>query len=247
MDDRRAVVNLDLSGADFFANARLLFATRAGRWHIEPLATRGERLALFRVRFSGEVRDGGTMADEHLAIVEHDAGGQAVAAVLFDLDAVEAAYAELDRRYDAGEASAFGHGAMTRAFRRAFAARDWDALAKQLAPDIVVHDHRPLGWETLRGPGAYVRALRSLVELAPDVRLRLDHVLAMSERGVLYAPTWHGTREGGAFEEPSLIVAEVDALGRFCRFDQYGLDQVERARARYDELGSAASPSRPVR
>ena len=98
---------------------------------------------------------------------------------------------------------------LTRAFRRALAVRDWEALAALLAPDLTVNDHRLLGWETLHGPAPYIRALQSLVDLAPDVQLRLDNVLAMSERGVLYAPTWIGTRDGGAFEEPSLIVAEL--------------------------------------
>ena len=55
-----------------------------------------------------------------------------------------------------------------REFTRAFAERDWDALAARCAPDLVVHDHRLLGWGTLHGPAAYLEALRSLVELAPD-------------------------------------------------------------------------------
>jgi hypothetical protein len=102
-----------------------------------------------------------------------------------------------------------------------------------LTEDVVVCDHRLLGWETLHGPAAYAQALRSLVELAPDVRLRIDHVLALSERAALYAPTWIGTREGGAFEEPSVIVAEVDEQGRFRRFDQFDLAQLDEARAWY--------------
>jgi len=55
---------------------------------------------------------------------------------------------------------------------RGIAARDWDALRALFSPDLVVQDHRPLGWETMHGPGIYLESLRSLVDLAPDVRLR---------------------------------------------------------------------------
>ena len=201
----------------------------------DTLATRGERLALTRV---GPARG---EASGWLEVVETDSAGDPTALTLFDDDDVDAAFAELDARYDRGEAAPYGHGPMTRAFRSALAARDWDALSTVLAPDLVVLDHRLLGWDTLRGPRAYLEAVRSLVELAPDVRLRIDHVLQMCARGVIYAPTWVGTRDGGAFEDPSMIVAEVDASHRIRRFDQYGVDQLDEARARFDAIASGAS------
>src|SRR5262249_27266541 len=111
------------------------------------------------------------------------------------------------------------------------------------APDLVVRGHRVMGWETLHGPAEYLEAVRSLVELAPDVRLRVDHVFRMSDRVVVYAPTWVGTRDGGAFEDPSLIVAEVDDLHQIRRFDQYGLDRLAAPLAR----SAAAGPAAPRR
>src|SRR5207253_2351643 len=115
----------------------------------------------------------------------------------------------------------------------------WDMLATLLAPDLVVNDHRLLGWEALHGPAAYIQALTQLVDLAPDVQLRIDH-LTMSDPRFLYLTTWVGTREGGGFESPSAIVCELDATGRICRFDQYGLDQLDEARALF-----AATNARP--
>lgn len=103
-----------------------------------------------------------------------------------------------------------------------------------------MNDHRLLGWETLSGPAAYVQALKSLVDLAPDVRLRIDHI-RMSDPGFLYVTTWLGTREGGAFETPSVIVCELDGLGRIRRFDQYELDQLDAARAQLDAIGAGAA------
>ncbi|MGH7291038.1 MAG: nuclear transport factor 2 family protein, partial [Myxococcota bacterium] len=147
---------------------------------------------------------------------------------LEQLDAGRACYAELTSA--TGEAAPDRRAALTRVFCDAFAGRDWDALAALLAPDLIVNDHRLLGWEPLRGPAAYIEALKTLVELAPDVRLRIDHLTTSGPR-FLYATTWLGTREGGPFESPSAIVCELDAMGRIYRFDQHELDQLDDLRA----------------
>src|SRR6202044_1518948 len=68
------------------------------------LATRGERLALLRVRVSG--RDAGTIQNEALNIVEIDAEDRIAGNVVFELDDFDAAIAELDARYIAGEGAA---------------------------------------------------------------------------------------------------------------------------------------------
>src|SRR5262249_11886957 len=65
-------------------------------------------------------------------------------------------------------------------------------------------------------------------------------------RGVIYAPSWVGTRDGGAFEDPSMIVAEVDASHRIRRFDQYGVDQLDEARARFAAIESGFAPDGPA-
>jgi hypothetical protein len=217
----------------------MLFDMRDSAMRSEPIATRGERLALFRVRFSGEVGGSGPIVDEHLSVVERGGDGRVAAVFTFAPRDVDAAYETLDARYDAGEAATAPHAQMTRDFRRAFASRDWDALATRLAPDLVVHDHRVLGWETLRGPAAYVDALRALVDLAPDVRLRIDH-FQMAGRGAIYVPVWCGTHDGGGFETPSVIVAELDDRGRIRRFDQYDLEHAAEARARFAEIDAVA-------
>src|SRR5262249_49681100 len=208
----------------------------SSRWPTELRATRGDPLALFRVEVSGQVSEAGVASEEHLTLSEVDAEGRSVAIVLFAVDDVDAAYDELDRRFQASEAGTGGRAEATVTFRRAFAIRDWDLLATTLAPDVAVIDHRLLGWDTLRGPEAYVQALRSLVELAPDTRLRVDHLIRTTGRKFLYVPTWVGTREGGAFETPSVIVCELDGTGRFRRFEVYDLDQLDEAAAHYEQL-----------
>jgi hypothetical protein len=63
----------------------------------------------------------------------------------------------------------------------------------------------------------------------------------MSDPRFLYVATWLGTREGGAFEAPSVIVCELDGQGQIRRVDQYGLDQLDEARAYLDAAGTRAA------
>ncbi|MGH7896595.1 MAG: nuclear transport factor 2 family protein, partial [Candidatus Binatia bacterium] len=234
--DRRTLVHLDLDRDQHLESLRMIFEMSSHHLPWELLATRGERLALVRGRIDVADRQIGPSDVEFLQVLEVDAHGDRVASVLFDPADIDAAYAELDARYEAGEAASYPQRReVTRAFRRAFAERDWNALAALLAPGLVVNDHRILGWETLHGPEAYIQALGSLVDLAPDARLRIDHV-EMSEHGSLYVPVWVGTREGGAFEAPSVFVAEFDGRERFQRLDQYDLDRLDQARTRFAEL-----------
>ena len=142
--------------------------------------------------------------------------GRIVAIVLFDLEDEDAAYAELDARYDAGEGAA--HARTLAAWRpreRAWATRDWDALSASRSPSFVFRDHRLLGWgATMSDPASVDQINRSLVDLAPDVHRRHDHV-RLCERGLLEQMAQVGTRDGGAFENLFLAVIEFDEQGRW--------------------------------
>ena len=120
------------------------------------------------------------------------------------------------------------------------AARDWDALAMLQAPDLVVHDHSPLGWGTLDRP-TYVESVKALVALAPDSRIRTDH-LWLSDRGALGIHVVLGTHEGGAYEQPRVTVSEFDTQGRERRRDIYALDQLDEARVRFAALDARTAP-----
>jgi hypothetical protein len=236
--DRERMAQLDVDRNRYLDSLRPMFEMTSSPPTVAVLATRGNRLAIVRVVWEGTGPSVGPSEIEWLDVVEVDDDGNVAELVAFDPRDLDAAYAEVDHRHAAGEAAACDRVSATmRAFRRAFGARDWDALAAQFAPGLVVHDRRRLGWETLQGPAAYVASLRSLVDLAPDVRLRLDHV-RMSDRGLLWAAAWLGTSEGGGFETPWIIVSEHDGSGRVVRFDQYDLDQLEEGEARFEELRS---------
>jgi hypothetical protein len=160
--------------------------------------------------------------------------------VHFDPDHLDAAYAELDARYAAGEGRDYPHVlAQHRAWMDAFERRDFDGLAALYpAHGAVVHDHRKIGFGTLSA-SQYVELLRPLVELAPDVRLRIDHFEA-SAHGVLMIGAMVGTRDGGEFENPRIVVREFGSRGALVRIDHYDEDQLAEAEARFEAIRGVA-------
>jgi hypothetical protein len=241
--DRRRLVRLELDRDAWLASYRQMFEMTSG-FHAEVLATRGERLAMMRFRWQGTDRSIGPSEIESLGVLEVDGHGEVLAVVEFDPDDQGAAYAELDARYAAGEAAP--HAAMLAAFQRlqrGVAARDWEELGTRFAADFVVEDHSPLGWGTLDRP-TYLESLKALVALAPDSRVRTDH-LWLCDRGALGVHVLLGMHEGGAFEQPRVTVSQVDAQGRERRRDVYTLDQLDAARARFDAI-AASTPRDPL-
>ncbi len=73
------------------------------------IATRGERLALIRTGYSDREQGHEAFLTETLCIVEINADERSTGAVSFDVDDIDAAIAELDARYLAGEAAAHAH------------------------------------------------------------------------------------------------------------------------------------------
>jgi hypothetical protein len=244
-DDRRRMMRLQTGAEEFLAGHRVMFDVPGGRWQFLLLATRGERLALYRVSFKGAVADGGgpLAFDEHLCVAEVGEDGRLVGIVLFDLDALDAAYAELDARYEAGEGATYARAwAAHRALLGSAADRDWEALAATLSPALVVEDHRLLGFDTAHGDRTtFVRAQQVLFDLAPDYRHRADHVRT-SEHATLVEAVEFGTRDGGAFEICFLYVGALDEQGRYRRFGLYDLDQLDAARARFEALSTTSDP-----
>jgi class 3 adenylate cyclase/ketosteroid isomerase-like protein len=226
----------ELDRAQHLEWMRPLFEMASSRFAQEILATRGNRLALLRLRVEVAGESVGPSEIESLAVTEVDERGERSAMIRFHPGDQDAAYAELDARHAAGEAAPCASiTAGMQEFKRAFSQRDWKALEARCAPDLVVHDRRLLGWETLHGPKAYVEALRQLVDLAPDTKLRIDHT-DICAAGYLVVTVWEGSHHGGPYEAPSLMVAELDGQGRIRRFDQYDLERLEEARARLAEL-----------
>jgi class 3 adenylate cyclase len=231
-DDRRRVVGSgvrigrEAQIADMRAIADLFIANMT--W--TNIATRGDRLVLFRVGLLDRDHKPDAFRTEVLCILEIDADDRIVASISFDPNDVDAAIKELDARYLAGEASAHSH--------------TWTALTQVQAAynrhevlptteDWVNIDHR-------RGraftPGDVTRYLRATYDVAPNVKGHIEAVHRLTNLGAVATEVVTGTSQEGfdaEWREIGLFVFEGD---RICRFEMFDEADLNAALARFDEL-----------
>ena len=112
----------------------------------EVLAIRGERLVLSRVGFTGRDRRPDAFHTELLRSGEMGADERMIATITFDLDDFDAAIAELDARYLAGEAAAHAH--TWSVIARAYAAAQSAANLPRRHRTVVSIDHRASQWSS---------------------------------------------------------------------------------------------------
>ncbi|MGZ7036531.1 MAG: BTAD domain-containing putative transcriptional regulator, partial [Ilumatobacteraceae bacterium] len=192
------------------------------------IATRGDRLALTRIQDSGPDGQPGWVQLESLLIVEIDADQLLRAAVAFDLDDVDAAFAELDAHYIAGEAAAHAHV--------------WSVIARECArfnrhelpaADWVTIDHRQLAVIDAREGQA---AMRDIWEVTPNLSMHIETVHQLSSSGAVSSYVASGTSpEGVDAEWPMilLLTVEGDRINRCEIFDE---DDLDAALAHFEEL-----------
>jgi hypothetical protein len=143
MDDRRHVVNAGVRrGRDAeIASQRAVADVGVMGYTSAVIAIRGDRLALGYY----SILDGWS-GSKVLCVVEINAENQILARVVFDSDDVDAAFAELDARYLAGEAAAYAQfwSVVTEAYA---------TLNKHELPprDVGLVDNRPSATRYVRG------------------------------------------------------------------------------------------------
>ena len=194
------------------------------------MATRGERLVLVRTLFA--LRDPATDAfvAEALGIAEVDTNNRIAAHVVFDPDDIDAAIAELDARYLAGEAAA--HSRTWSVISQAYAALNRRALPAT-TPDWANVDHRHFG--TIE-PNALTPNIRAFWDITSEARIDVATVHRLTNLGAVVAHATHATsQEGVEVESGEVIVLMVDGdlLSRCEIFNEADLDA---ALARFEEL-----------
>ena len=121
---------------------------------------------------------------------------------------------------------------------RAFTQHDWEALRDCIAEDVVVRDHRALGFFEGVDRDRYLDSLRILADLAPDVRSEAFRILVWTDHGHVSAVRVLGTmRDGGPFEDLLLRVGVTDG-DRIRHHDMFAIDDADRAVARFEGLGT---------
>ena len=230
-DDRRHVVGGGIHGRDAeIANLRAgtdLGITNATSYAI---ATRGEHLVLTRARYSRSHEEPEAFFVEILGVIEINADNRVAAAVVFDVDDIDAAFAELDGRYLAGEAAAHAH--------------TWSVIAGVYAalnrrelppttPDWVNVDRRRLA--TIAA-GELIASLRATWDLMQDFAIRIETVHRLTDLGAAFTYAAHGTSQDGfdaEWREIAIVSVEGGLINRSEIFDEADLDA---ALARFDEL-----------
>ena len=171
---------------------------------------------------------------EVLSILEINDDERMTALITFDLDDLDAAIAELDARYLAGEAAPHS--------------RTWSLVAaayerynrRELpptTPDWVNVDRRRM---TMYTPGDVFKYVRGGWDYISDISFRIETVHQLSNLGAVVTHTGHGTSQEGfdaEWREIHVMTVEGDLFNRSEIFDEADLDA---AVARFDELNRSA-------
>ena len=229
-DDRRRVVGAGVRlGRDAqIADVRAI----ADLWIMRPtvMATRGDRLVLMRVHFSARDQGPAAFLTEALSIVEINADERIVATVAFGIDDIDAAIAELDARYIAGEAA--NHSRTWSVIAGGHAALNRHELPPT-TPDCVSIDHRR---GTAFAPGELIAYFRAGWDLKQDIRTYVEVVHRLSDLGAVCTHAAHGISHEGFDAEwrgVDLLTVEGDMVNRCEVFEEADLDA---AIARFEQL-----------
>ena len=243
LEDRRKGLRALMVGQERQKAFRELFIAPDGwRLSADPIAIRGSRLCLSHdcSRDMGEA--GQPITVELVTVMEISDDGSVHDTVSFDLDDIDAAFAEIDARYLAGEAAP--HAQTWSAISGAYAALNRGELLAT-TPDWINVDHRQIGrveLETNDLP-AYLRATW---DLTPELSVEIEAVHRLDDLGAVVTHTARGTSTEGVDAEWRLIellTVEGDRISRCEIFDETDLDA---ALARFDELSPPAPKDLPA-
>lgn len=236
-DDRRPTVNAgvrqgrDAKVADMRVTAELGTLTATST----VIAVRGQRLALVRIRLAGRDQRPEAFRTEMLGVVEVNRENRMTARVLFDLDDLDAAVAELDARYLPGEAAPYADSWSF--VMDAFAALNRHEVP-DTAPDYVMIDHR-MQHATI-SPRGLVDYLDTSWGLTPELRMDVEAVHRLSDLGTVITAVVQGSSDEG-FAVYWRFVELLTRAGGVCNrceiFDENDLDT---ALAAFDQLSHPA-------
>jgi hypothetical protein len=171
---------------------------------------------------------------ELLTIIEIDTDNRISSGIQFDLDDIDAAFAELDARYLAGEAAAHAH-------TWSVVAGAYASLNRQEIPpttqEWVNLDHRRV---TAFAPGDQIPYLRATWDIAPEFGIHIESVHRLTDLGAVVTNTVRGTtREGFEAEWREIATMTVEGY-RFSRSELFDETDLDAALATFDELNRPA-------
>jgi hypothetical protein len=135
-----------------------------------------------------------------------------------------------------------GEGARTMpapqiAFLRAMGAHDLAGMRAALDDDFALVDHRRTGLGHVDNADAYVASVAALMEQSDDFATDVLYHVAVAAHGSLSVGRMFGTRrDGGPFESVFVRLNRYEG-GRNVGMELFELEDLERATARFAELG----------
>jgi hypothetical protein len=232
-EDRRKGLRDEGAADAKFAHAVLSETPRSWRLEIEPVAIRGDRLALTHEVFRDIDHADRPITVELMTLTEVADDELVSYTVFFDPDDINGALEELDARYLAGEAD-------TNAQTWSVIARAYAALNRRelppATPDWVNIDRRRLA---MIEAGGLTASIRAAWDLAPDSGIYIETVHRLSKLGAVLTWAGHGTSQGFEAESRgiSIMTVEGDLISLCELFDEVDIDA---ALARFAELNRPA-------
>jgi len=237
VEDRRPVVNYGLmQGSDSVVESlRVAADTGVKQVSQNAIAIRGDRLALVQIHFSSHDQRLEAFQSDFLVVVEVDADERSSANVVYDVNQLEAAIADLDARYLAGEAAAHAH-------TWSVVAAGYAALNRHELPptpaNFVNIDHRRGG--SAFAPGELLEYVRVSWDDSPHNKIHVEAVHRLNNLGAVVTSATSGASVDGVnaeWREIGVVTVDGDMINRTELFDETDPDA---ALSRFAELGQTA-------
>ena len=201
---------------------------------LTPIGVRGRSLLLVQATLTH--RDDYVV--EMLILLDLDDDLRVKARVSFDLDDLDEAFAELDRRFlentERPAPTSELTNASTRHFEQMLQAiydEDWDAYGAAMTDDVLFEDRRAgLGVRTV-GREAALEQGRFVASLRP--RVTHETIATRGDRLAMKRIEWHDLTPDSGFSARAIWVDEVDADGRLSAVVSFDWDDEDAA---FDEL-----------
>ncbi len=233
--DDRGKRALTSGGAELWVQTVAFYRSEGGRATRERIATRGDRIELVRITWSGPP-GANEWELERIVLHEVDAEGRLRAVIRFDAEDRDAAFEEAEVRFLAGEAAEVGGQSPFLDLRMALRRRDWEAMRRCFTADAVIRDHRTLsvGQENV---DEFIASRRAQAELSPDSHTEPPRLLAWNRHGrvMVLREVGSALHGGGPFERVHVSVWLTDG-DRVDHWEAFDVDAADAALARFAEL-----------
>jgi hypothetical protein len=232
-EDRRPGMRLTLTGREAIRDRANLMGAES-QTDVTLLATRGDRLSLDLVHYRFTRDDFGPSQADLLHVTETNNDGLITYVLSWDADELDAAFAELDARYAAGEGRPFGWAGDVAA-TAAYNCRDWNTYELSLAEDFQYVDHARARFGE-QDRTQFLTASRSVFDLVPDAKVRVLAVPLLTSRGGVYIFERTGHDQTGAPVSWREIGNVLKDHGLIQRIESFPADGLPAALAHFDRL-----------